>query len=362
MSFCTACGHANADENQFCEECGTRLRRAPASPLRNPTATRDRRAPISRKALIIGSIGAGVLAAAAVAASWMLSNESASPEHLQAAVDRYLIAKPTANQKRYCLRNFAYDKDTVEISSYDLSTRRWLTVLVAAGLYGEPEEAPSSNGFFVTRNLRYSKTEAGRAATATGALCIAKGLVVKRVEGVRAYASGDKSFADAQVTYGLKDVMPWVDGDPSAKKSFPGLGEDFTESVSFAPKNRRWEVATPEERPMAGAPSRPALSDRGADSPGLLARLMSGFSAGGNPAQGTWRADIMGVPALWEFGAQTLKAPGQKPTRVRYEVQGKTVKVFLPDGPQVMEVLVNSDDTATIRTDGLSFNAKRIQR
>lgn len=362
MSFCTACGHSNSADNKFCDECGTALRATPSVSGEAPPHPAPQQAGASRRrGLVLSLTAASLVALSGVTAALLLADDSASPEHLQAAVDRQLRAVPTKGKDRYCLRNFAYDQDPVLVSDYDRGHLRLMAVLVAAGLYNAPEEVRSKGAFFGTRSLRYGKTPAGIAATSSGALCIAKGLRVKKVEDVREQTIGGRKFASAQVHFDLQDLMPWVQ-EPAARAAVPGLGEDFTEAVDFVPKAGRWEVATADD--VIGALVQ-AGNDRGdadEESAGPLDRLLGGLFSAGNPVQGKWRSDIQGVPTIWEFSADALTTPSGEHAKVRYEIQGKTVNVFKSDRVRALTIQLVDDNNITIRigSTDLSITATRV--
>lgn len=358
MAFCTQCGHKNVDDARFCEECGTPLKataapaavQAPASGTA-PVAPAAARAPANSGKLVkVVAIAVAVLLALGAGAFLLLAPESPSNERFAAAIEKSLAADSSAYKARYCLSNFAYDRDPVHVNDQDLNTRRWLAVLTKAGLYAEPEVIDDTSGFLIQRQLKYVKTEAGKKATQGRQLCIADGVTVAKVERFTPPARvGDIEASRATVTMKLRNPMPFV-AEEETKSIEPGLQAEFSENVVLMLKEGKWVVADQRAVQTAAQAERQLHAENksavsgGASGGGLLASLKKLFSfSGGNPVIGHWKSQVMGVSMeVFEFDSDSMISNGAK-VKVRYEVEDKRVTVY-PEGSSagmIIEVIDN---------------------
>jgi hypothetical protein len=381
MIFCTQCGHKNVAEARFCEECGKPLvLRAAAAPAAQvvgaasstPTdfvATASASSiPINGKLLKYVAGGVALLAVIGAGLFFLLAPESASNERFAAAIERSLAANSQAYKVRYCLSNFAYNLDPVQVNEQDQGTRQWLAVLTKAGLYSEPELIEDTTGYFVVRKLRYSKTEAGKNATQEGKLCIADGVTVAKVDSFTPPQKlGDTQASRATVTLKLRNPMPWVMTDETRAQT-PQIKAEFTDSVVMALKDGKWDVADQRALQTAMMAERKLSSKQqsGNDSAssgagGFFDSLKKLFSSGAsNPIIGHWKSDVMGITvAMFEFDSNSMVSNGQK-VDVRYEVEDTRVTVYAQGQSNGTVFNVIDHDTLSVNTGMAELKLKRV--
>ena len=382
MIFCTQCGHKNVADARFCEECGTPLvKRTVPTPVAVPVAATPAAAPAAApvanmlvtarpgnaKLIKVAAIGVAVLLAVGGGLFFLFAPESPSNERFAAAIERSLAANPQAYKARYCLSNFAYNLDPVQVNAQDQGTQQWLAVLTKAGLYSEPELIEDATGFFVVRKLKYSKTEAGKKATQDRLLCIADGVSVAKVDSFAPPEKlGDTQASRASVTLKLRNPMPWVTSEETLAQA-PQIKAEFAESVVMVRKDGKWDVADPRALQTAIAAERKLGARQQQDegsaatgSGGIFDSLKKLFSFGAsNPLIGHWKSEMMGMTvAAFEFDTDSMVSNGQK-VNVRYEVGDKRVTVY-PQGQGVgMVVNVIDHDNLSIETGLVSVRLKR---
>jgi hypothetical protein len=349
MAFCTKCGHKNDAAGRFCEDCGAPLKSSPSAQQNTSQPTAASAAPVPPAAVgnaaassvnpsVLGKkiakyvgIGVLVLAIAGGIAAFALRDESPSNALFASIIEKSLATDSGAYKQRYCLHNFAYDKDPVSVNSYDAGTQRWMAVLTKAGLYSEPETVSQSTGFFVTQQLRYQKTDAGKKATSGSLLCIADGVSVKSVDAFTpATKVGDIQVSKATVTLQLKTPMPWVTED-DAKQAGVDVQTEFQDTKVLVLKERKWVLASDADIRSAQAGMYAQKQNQfssTSNGPGLFASLMKIFGGKSNPLIGHWTSNVMGFAVVaFDFDANSMTTNGSK-VKVRYEVTDNDVTVY----------------------------------
>lgn len=363
MPFCTKCGHKNADDNRFCEECGTPLKvTPPAAPATAPAPAPVQsihQPPVStpapkaaRNALLYGGIAAVVVVVAATAAYFALRAQEPSNALFASLIEKSVATDASAYKNRYCLSNFAYDKDPVFVGGNDSGTQQWLGILTRAGLYTEPEVETVQMGFFTEQRLKYGKTEAGRKATQGRTLCIADGVMVDKVEGFTPPAkAGALEYSTATVQFKLRNPMPWVSTEETRRAA--NIAMEFQDTKLLVLKDRQWALGSNDDLRAANTATQrqqrasKTANESGASGGGFFSALTKLFGSAGNPLMGRWSSNVMGmVTVQFEFDADSMTSNGQR-TKVRYEVKGDTVTVY-PEGSSVGEVF-NVVDSNTLR-------------
>lgn len=385
MTFCTQCGHKNVADSRFCEECGTPLKSAaqahvPAAPASAPapvTAPVEHSAGAAPAATRTGNGRLIKMAAVAVVALiavglglvFLLAPESPSNERFAAAIERSLATKPDSYKARYCLNNFPYNVSPVTVNENNENTRRWLSVLVKAGLYTEPELVEEAGLFFTTRKLSYTKTEAGNKATQGNSLCIAEGVSVAQVNSFSPPEKlGEQELSRANVTFKLRNPMPWVTAEETRTLA-PEIKAEFSDSTLLLLKEGKWQVASESDLQMLQAQARnqnQAKREQGASvgasgGGGFFASLGQLFSFGAsNPLLGKWKTQLMGVTMVaFEFTPDAMVSKGTK-TKVRYEIEQGQVTVYQDGSEQGTIFQVVNQDTLKFDAGGIELELKRV--
>jgi hypothetical protein len=318
------------------------------------------------KLIKFAAIGVAVLLAVGAGLFFLLAPESASNERFAAAIERSLAANSQAYKARYCLDNFAYNLDPVQVNAQDQGTQQWLSVLTRAGLYSEPELIEDATGFFVVRKLKYTKTEAGRKATQDRQLCIADGVTVAKVDSFTPPQKlGELQASRASVTMKLRNPMPWVTAEETRAQA-PQLKAEFAESVVMVLKDGKWDVADQGALQTAIAAERKqgarqkTAEGSASDGGGIFDSLKKLFSFGAsNPIIGHWKSEMMGITvAAFEFDSDAMVTNGQK-VNVRYEVEDKRVTIYPQGESKGMVVNVIDHDTLSIDTGLVEVKLKR---
>lgn len=377
MSFCTKCGHKNAEENRFCEECGAPLKgtvatpsslAAAVTPPATPTpqvaeATGLQRPAVKGKTVLYACLAVCMVAIAGGAAYFALRAQEPSNELFAALVEKSVAADASAYKNRYCLNNFAYDKDPVFINPGDVGTKNWLSILIKAGLYTEPVSETVQNGFFIEERLKYAKTDSGKKATQGRSLCIAEGVTVDKVESFTPPTkTGSLEFSRATVQFKLRNAMPWTGSDET--KQAADIPTEFKDTKTLVLKEGKWAIASDEDVRAAMNASKlekrsnPTVNDSGS---GLFSSIMKFFASSSNPLIGHWTSNVMGVVAFnFEFDSDSMTNNGQK-AKVRYEVNDKTVTVY-PEGSAIGLVFTIVDnDTMRMSTGFVDVELKRTK-
>lgn len=349
MSFCTKCGHQNPDDADFCAECGAPLHRAaPTQVSTNSAATPSFAPPTqvvpstprpNRKYWMIAAGAVGTLVVAGVGLFFMLAPESPSKDVFGRLAAKAISEDAELFRGKYCLSNFAYDKDPVYVNQFDSRTQQWLSVLTQAGLYNQPE-AITSGGFFPSVQLKYAKTEAGQKAIKGNRLCIADGVTVVRVEDFSPpQKAGDAEFSRAQIRFGLTNPMPWIKSD-EARGMMSNLGDEFTEQITYVLKDGKWAVASAQDmRGLSDSRSTGAATQQSTTpkkSEGFLDSLkkMLGISPV-NDLMGQWSGTVFGAAIQYEFKPDefTAKGPmGEVKLKASYETRDDKI-IIVTQGP-----------------------------
>lgn len=383
MAFCTQCGHKNEAAGRFCDECGAPLKSSASAQQTTPQATAASEMPVPPAAVgaaaansadssVLGKkiakyagIGFIVVAIAAGIAAFALRDESPSNALFASIIEKSLAANSDAYKQRYCLRNFAYDKDPVFVNSYDAGTQRWMAVLTKSGLYSEPEIVTHDSGYFVTQQLKYQKTEAGKKATSGSLLCIADGVSVKSVDAFTPVTKeGDIQVSMATVTLQLKSPMPWVTED-EAKQAGVLVQTEFQDNKVLMLKDRKWVLASDTDIRSAQTGKRTQKRNQSASTPsgpGFFASLMKMFGGKSNPLIGHWTSSVMGFAVVaFDFDADSMSTNGNK-VKVRYEVTDEEVTVYPQDDSAAgMVFKVIDANTMTVNMGIAALQIKRTQ-
>jgi hypothetical protein len=312
---------------------------------------------INRRAATLVGAGTFLMIVVGIAAYMMLSNPSPTAVNLRAGVERYLARHPDFGKERYCITNFDYTKDIVNVEPYDRITQQWLGVLVRGGMYVGPVDVVNGKGFFANHILRYTKTSIGRTATASGALCFATGLLVAKIEAVRQVSGRSADMVSARVSFSLTNAAPWI-RDPAAVNAIPGHGENYLTTVYFVARERRWEVAEGDDNEIKEVSSMQSESSEIAKE-GILDRLTQWFSFGGNPLLGQWqgyldKTDLMKIK--FEPGVMLIDG---RPAKVHYEIKDKLITIRNDGNPRVYTVHLLDAKHFVMNFEGLSVEAER---
>lgn len=165
MIFCTHCGGQNTADSNFCEACGTELKRAAVAPGGVSIA----RVPAKRrkKVLWIG-FGTLVLAVAGVgAAYWQFAGVGGGSErYFQTLLDEGSAAHPRPSTS--CLSDLPYGADRVQIT-VPHPKQDWMDYLAASGLYVHENDAIAQGSG--RRVATYALTEYGKRFVVDRRLC-----------------------------------------------------------------------------------------------------------------------------------------------------------------------------------------------
>jgi hypothetical protein len=326
MPFCTQCGHHNPDKGRFCEECGQPLTERPvlvATPQPAGVAHSASRSPSKRMLIMAGVAVAGVLLVGGGLA-YMLMPESASTGTFAKVIERALDKQPDLLRNRYCLGNFAYDKNPIYINAQDRNTRRWLELLVNAGVYAGPETITTGSGFFTRTQLKYEKTPEAANVIRDKQLCFADGVTLKSVDSFTPpQKMGGHEVSKATVTLALKNPAPWSQTD-EARSMNERFVPESSETFTLVLREGKWELLTGGMPPSGAARTQPKAV--AADEPGFFAKLFSFGQT--NPVLGTWAGSMMGVELVrFEFRPDSMRTSGVD-IKVRYKIEGSKVIVY----------------------------------
>ena len=237
MSFCTQCGHRNPDDGRFCEECGQPLagRSVADSPPQSASVVSVSQQPRSvqpgkKRLLILAGGAVAVIIVGGGGLAYFLMPESASDGNFAKAIERALEKQPDMLRNRYCLTNFAYDKDPVYVNQHDRNTQRWLQFLVGAGLYVGPEHITTRSGFFTQTQLKYDKAPEAAGFIRDNQLCFAEGIVLKSVDNFTPPRKvGEHEVSKTTVTLALKKPAPWSQTEEARSLNERFVAEQFHE-------------------------------------------------------------------------------------------------------------------------------------
>jgi hypothetical protein len=210
--FCVKCGSGLDPDARFCDECGAPVRtRTPAHAAPLPTNTRPPQPaaePVEiswRKVGLVGVIGMAVLLVGGGVAAFL-----AMPPTTPSAVDlgELLNADSTMVANATCLSDFAYAKNPVVVSGFDIHTQQWLQVLSKAGIYGAPQ--PVNNGFLFGGGQQYSHTALGEKKIHDGKLCFADGLTVATVQFDKPVKIDGRWHTQGSYQYTYRNADAWI--------------------------------------------------------------------------------------------------------------------------------------------------------
>lgn len=367
MSFCTKCGHKNSDENRFCEECGAPLKAA-NPPGANSVSVPPPVATLSsngKRGLLYAGIAISALIIAGGGAYYALRAEQPSNELFATLIEQSVAKDASVYKTRFCLTNFAYDKNPVLVNPSDSGTKDWLAILTKAGLYSEPVLETNQSGFFIQEHLKYEHTDAGKKAIQGRSLCIADGVTVDKVESFTDPVKvGAFEYSRATVSFKLRNAMAWVDTE-EVKQMVSNLKPEFQDTKLLVLKEGKWLVASNEDiraSKMAAQMQNKAQSNT--TETGFLAsikKLFSGGLLGGNPLIGRWSSNVMGVVTInFEFDGDYMISNGQK-VKVRYEVEDQTVTVYAENASVGLIFTVIDSDTVSINSGFMDVKLKRTK-
>ena len=362
MAFCTQCGHSNPDDGRFCETCGHPMVKpvAVSSPHGATQAAPSMGIPVRRQ--ISRIVGVAVLVIAAMAsAAYVLMPESASKTNFANAINRELLKQPTLFSEDYCLKNFAYDRATVHVNSYDAGTERWLNLLSSAGLYSGPETVTTGGGFFSQVVLKYERTPESAKFIRGKALCFADGLELKSVnEFTPSEKVGEQEFSSASVTFALKNPAPWTQTN-DWKTLQPQHVGDVERQVTLVLKEGKWQVAT--DASFAAAQkqqvSKSSVTEKSGSTMGWFSKLFSWGTP--NPLIGKWEPENNLFEAMkFEFSADTMQNNGVR-VKVRYEVKDGQVTVYPEGSPMGTVFRLIDSNTMVLDTPLANIKLLRIR-
>ncbi|SNS86773.1 hypothetical protein SAMN06265795_10834 [Noviherbaspirillum humi] len=352
-SFCTRCGTPAAEDAAFCDGCGNALNRSAVGPAAaspsSASAVAATRLPVTvgRRGLIIGGIALAVLGAGGGAAAYLLAPEGASEAAFTRAIDAFYAGRGVANDQVLCLGNLPYNPGKpIRVAEYDAVTRKWMDLLVNAGVFAPP--AAEVVGSFVSQTQYvYTMSETGKKSVRNDRLCLGSKLAATEVQGFdRVNKSGSTPMAHASAKLKISDEEAWLQKSAQRETILaqsPVLQRRV--ELPLAIKDKKWQVVDyATERKLAGEgigkePMGGMLSgfkaetatSSAAASGGIMATLKKFFSFGGsNPLIGKWR-DPTGVAVL-EFTRDGFIDNGRT-TKATYEVNGDLVTVTLENGP-----------------------------
>jgi len=340
--FCTKCGTSAEDNHaQFCQSCGTPLPGDIEPKIDSQPFSASRPIPALPLARIAKIAAAGIASLTLLGGGvWFLTKTPAAPD--ASVLSSLLNADVKATEQRVCLGNFPYDKDPVFVNGNDTSTKKWLTQLVQAGIYNQPE-TKTSGGWFPQTQYKYTRTPAGLKAVHNGKLCFADGITIDKVEYSEPQKINEKLHVEAKYTYHYANPAAWIN-QPEVKEidaQHFGLSS-FDDSATLALDDGKWNVASGQaepgsfDHPGSFSDSRRALAKAHSPSSsgGFFGWIKNLFSSmGGNPLIGKWVLDSekMGMAGFnvgqqFEFTADEMRA-GPSIQKVKYEVRGNEVIV-----------------------------------
>jgi hypothetical protein len=377
--FCTKCGTlAEDNEAQFCQSCGAALPGAKAPQITSLPVNASRPAPHLPLAKIAKIAAVGVASLAVMGGGiWFLTKAPATPDAF--ALSTLLNADVKATEQRVCIGNFPYDKDPVFVNGNDTFTKNWLTQLVRAGIYNQPE-AQTSGGWFPQTQYKYTRTPAGLKAIHNGKLCFADGIGIDKVEYSEPQKVNDKTHVEAKYTYHYVNPAVWIKQPEVKEIDAQHFGQSsFDESAILALEDGKWKLTLWQDKYNPGFSSF-GQSESSSGSELASAKLHSssssgGFSAwiknlfssmGGNPLIGTWTLDSekMGIADFnigqqFEFTADEMRA-GPSVKKVKYEVRGDKVLVTETSAHNATAFTIIDHDHIALETGMGKLNLRRV--
>ncbi|SDR55240.1 hypothetical protein SAMN05443245_7636 [Paraburkholderia fungorum] len=383
--FCVKCRAALEADAKFCDTCGAPVRApraAPVAPLVQPHGTGPTAAALAappleinwRKVGLWGGTGIGVLVVAGGIAAF-LAMPPAAPG--ASDVETIVNANPVRVADLTCLSNFPYDKNPVQVGSFDTNTQQWLAVLSKANIYTTPQHV--GNGAIFGGSLEYSHTADGEKKIHNGKLCFADGLTVTSVQLAKPVKLGKQWHVRGTYSYGYRHADAWIQ-TPEAQRNVPDRFADLpkTASIALVKGEHGWEAdngsgfgyaaQTDGLNAMANGLSQGltqslarrvlehamgangSADERAASSnqAGILSQLksmVSGLFGSNSGLVGKWQADNDSLPII-EFTRDSLLIQG-KPIPVTFDKDsgdGKRIHVRTKTGATVADIDIIDGD------------------
>lgn len=296
--FCHQCGQRNEDDANFCESCGTPLRKPAAPPPATPAASASPVAPSSLPAAKGAGLPKAALAGIAVVAlvaagalGWfLLADGKPSEGALLTASNSWLDGQRASQESAACLRNFDYGKSPVFVSPDSRSTREWLDALVEAGIYQAPETVTSGSGYWARQQLRYEHGEQAARYIRGGRLCAAERLEVSAVsfDPQSVFKAEDSQWVAGSATLSWDARAPWSRHATLAGEFDEVMNPRTVDMAWRRAKDGGWEVVSRNQYAQAQRGS--ASGDKKATAPATQAQ--AGSSSGGG--FGDWLGKLFG--------------------------------------------------------------------
>jgi hypothetical protein len=293
-------------------------------------------------------VGVGVVVLAVAGIAWWLSPPAAGASAFMSALDGPSAAAVAPSPDLLCVANLPYDQSPINIAEADLTGRKWMDALAAAGLYAS--EQPIQG--LLQSLIQYTAQPALAAWRRSGRLCVAKSWTVSGIKDspFSPMKRGQHVLYRASVSWKAEGVAPWLAGVPVAQW-LPGVrmagGIPTTESTAlFEIRSRRWAVLTPADATevqrdiQQAGPLGATPSDSGSGGGGFIASLTSAFRGlGGQRLEGTY-TDSMGMVeyTFKRNGKMTISMMGSE-IETNYDVEGNKIKLLQPGGAAVVLTL-----------------------
>ena len=248
---------------------------------------------------------------------WLLGHGGGpSGAELEAAGQQWLSGHAQTLLQDACLRDVDYAANAVFIDEADQETRRWMDVLVAAGVYATPQ--PLRRGPVVQWKYAHGP-QAGRFIR-DGQLCVADGVAVRAVravprediatvEGLPAGARWPRDWALARLNLRWKGLAPWA-GQPEVRARLPRLARDRHHDIILVKRGKAWDLPSPMEQmsialQLASIKAGAAVGQAAQDFSRQFGEALQGQERGGGqaPAKPTWWQEWLdGLRRFFGFG------------------------------------------------------------
>jgi len=383
MAFCTRCGHRNPDAGRFCEECGHPLGAQP-SPAPSPPAPRTvpmtgmpsgptlAAAPLGwppRRVLLLAAAALLSVLALGLTAWLLLAPEGASKANFERALTRGLEQNPALLRERFCLDNFNYAANPVDVNRFDTVTNNWLQFLVQAGVYSGPELVQEQHFFRFVQNNRYRWGEQAAQFIRDGRLCFAQGVELVEIKDFSQPSKlADFELVHVKASLRLHEPAPWSQTE-QARQLNPAFMPEFSQGFVLVLREGRWELANPNEiaalqqahlegelgQNKGAAPADPSPS-------GWFGGLLSFLQP--KPFLGTWRSENsidLPRPIEIELKRNSIRSVGQRnEIPVTYEFDGNRVLVKQDGEIELVFEMINND-RMRLRSEGRTIDMVRVR-
>ncbi len=346
--FCTRCGAANTDDARFCARCGAPMRPVPpasalAAPARPAVAATPRR---GWGVWLLAAVMALLLVLAGGLAWWVFGyHPGPTQAQADAAAAAWLQQHQNRLQQTACVRNFNYALDPVVVNGYDQNTRQWLDALVRVGVYTGPQVI--HRGFF--QQLQYRHGPEAARYIRDGALCVAQGLTVGRVQLLGADSAALRErlpgaaklpagWAVAAVQLQWRGLAPWA-AQPPFDAQFTQLQSALRQTIVLHQDGQGWRLATPAEElglnMQLGAEAAGAGVDQAARQLGQMLNRAAQAFGGASAAMPQPAPQQPGVldwlRNLFSFGDPAAKLPREFFTAVAQGQMQQALALLGPD-------------------------------